>query len=644
MRRTPVLFTAVALGLATGLTACSSDQGPSSVLRSFLAGWPQDKVDAVGFVDSSGTPVEASVVQTQMKELAGGLDLSKINVAPAGDPAVHGNDATATVNVSWPVAGAVWTYQTTVRLQGGQDTWRVVWSPATLHPQLQARDKLAVRTSAPPRASILDGAGQPIIQARPVVVVGIEPKLMTNQSSLLSALAKAFASAKVSISLADLPAQLASAKPDAFVQVVTLRKEVYDSIGAQIHDLPGTVFRQETLQLAPTHDFARALLGTVGDVTKDQMDAHPGRYAVGDQVGQSGLEEEYETALRGTLGVRVVITGRGSQEHPDADVVLFKADPKPGQPLRTTLDQRVQTAADNALSTQPNRSAIVAVRISDGAILAAANGPQGGQLNLAFTAAVPPGSTFKMVTALAALDEGKADINTVVNCPKQYTVQGRSFSNDHLFELGAVPLHVDFAKSCNTAFAYLGNQLAADGLRTAAASVGIGTAWKLGTAVNTGSVPANVSPVEAAAAGFGQGQTQVSPVAMAAAVAAVARGSWQQPMLFTAPPAGAPTATPAPSMLPSTPAGTALKPESVAALATMMREVVTAGTATPLASVPGAPVQAKTGTAEFDNNPAHTHSWTIGWQGDIAFAVFVENGGSSAATAVPIAAAFLRGL
>jgi cell division protein FtsI/penicillin-binding protein 2 len=76
----------------------------------------------------------------------------------------------------------------------------------------------------------------------------------------------------------------------------------------------------------------------------------------------------------------------------------------------------------------------------------------------------------------------------------------------------------------------------------------------------------------------------------------------------------------------------------------MMREVVTSGTATSLANLPGGPVYAKTGTAEFDNNPLHAHSWTIGWQGDLAFAVFVENGGSSSATALPIVAAFLRGL
>ena len=72
--------------------------------------------------------------------------------------------------------------------------------------------------------------------------------------------------------------------------------------------------------------------------------------------------------------------------------------------------------------------------------------------------------------------------------------------------------------------------------------------------------------------------------------------------------------------------------------------MVTVGTATALADVPGDPVHGKTGTAEYDNNPKNTHAWFVGWQGDVAFAVFVEKGGASTDTAVPIAERFLRAL
>src|SRR5262245_179650 len=149
---------AAASALLTGVVACSSDQGPNSVVRSFLAGWASDKVDAVGFVDASGNPIAATLVATQMKALAGDPDLSKIKVTPADEPDVQGTNATADVNVEWPVAnGVVWTYTTTVRLKGGQDTWRVVWSPSTLNPRLQVNDKMTVRSVPASRGQILDG-------------------------------------------------------------------------------------------------------------------------------------------------------------------------------------------------------------------------------------------------------------------------------------------------------------------------------------------------------------------------------------------------------------------------------------------------------------------------------------------------------
>ena len=92
------------------------------------------------------------------------------------------------------------------------------------------------------------------------------------------------------------------------------------------------------------------------------------------------------------------------------------------------------------------------------------------------------------------------------------------------------------------------------------------------------------------------------------------------------------------------PDGPQLSPATLLALKSMMREVVTGGTATLLSKTPGGAVSGKTGTAEYDDNPDHTHAWFIGWQGDIAFAVFVEQGHAPSETALPITDAFLRSL
>jgi cell division protein FtsI/penicillin-binding protein 2 len=627
---------------ATGLVACSKESGPEPVVDAFLQGWSQGKLDGVALVKADGTAVPATDVVNQIKALSGDLP-AKVTLTRRGDATVTDDDATATVQVKWTIAAGVdWAYETTVRLAKRDDAWRVVWTPETVHPDLVADDVLVARRTGAERGQILDGSGEAIVRARPVVVVGIEPRGVTDQSFLLRRLDSAFRSVGVTGVLDDLPQRLADAQPTAFVEVVTLRRDAYNEIRSLIHDLGGTVFREETRQLAPNRAFARALLGSVGEVQKEQMDANPGKYLIGDQVGQAGLQELYDDLLRGAVGVRILKTHPGGPGQEDQVKELFKTEPKAGTPLRTTLDPRVQGAADAALAEQRRRAAVVAIRVSDGAILAVANGPDGGEVNLALTGSVPPGSTFKMVTALGLLDADAVSLDAPVDCPRTFTVEGREFKNAGNFSLGRVPFRTDFARSCNTAFAALAPKLGPDGLTKAAGSVGVGTSWNLGTEVFTGSVPAGAAPVDAAAAAFGQGKTQVSPVSLASAAAAVARGSWRQPKLFPELPPGAPA--PAEGLPPAPADGAKLNDASVAALRTMMREVVTVGTATALRDVPGGPVHVKTGTAEFDNNPAHTHAWVIGWQRDVAFAVFVENGGSSSATAVPIAELFLRGL
>jgi cell division protein FtsI/penicillin-binding protein 2 len=633
-----MVFAALALFATSGLVACTRDSGPEAALDAFLKGWSEGNLDGVALEGPDGTSLAPADVLTQIDGLAGDLEPRRFQASRAAELHVENDRTRAELNVEWTVAdGLVWPYSTAVDLRKVDGSWHVVFTPAVVHPDLLAGDQLTAQAIPATRGSIMGESGVPIVGPRPVVNVGIQPSNVTDLDGLIAALGEAFDSLGLEIDLSDLPQRIAAADPNAFVPVVTLRREAYDQIRPQIYPLDGTVFTEDTLPLAPTREFARALLGTVGDVTREQLDTNPGKYLVGERIGQSGLQQQFDDLLRGTPGVEIRYL-RGGSASPDP---LFRAEPKSGGVLTTTLNQEVQSAADAALAGESRRSALVAVRVSDGAIVAVANGPGGGELNLAFDASVPPGSTFKMVSALGLLGSGAVTADTSVECPQSFTVDGRSFTNAGGFELGTVPFHTAFARSCNTAFAQLAPQLGADGLRQAATSLGIGTAWNLGIPVATGSVGANQSNVEAAAAAFGQGTTQVSPVVLAGATAAVARGTWVAPKLFPERPQGASEPS---GDAPQPPAdGTAL-PAAVSALQAMMREVVTDGTATALADVPGEPVAVKTGTAEFNDNPAETHAWTVGWQGDIAFAVFVEKGGGSGETAVPIVEAFLRGL
>ena len=636
-RRSVAALAALIL-VTTGLAACSAEGDVERDIDAFLNGWTSGSLHDVGFLNPAGQRIAADTVATEIAGLVGDLGDTPPKLSRSGDVRVQGNGADAAFSVQWTLPGDVaWSYTRPIRLQrGADDRWQVIWEPALVHEGMTSGDRLAVTRLTAARAAVLDGVGEPIVAPRPVVTVGVEPQAAENPRQLARDLDAALKAVRPrltpAVDVSDLPARLAEAKPDAFVEVVTLRREAYDQIKPRIYDLPGTRFREGELNLAPTREFARALLGSVDQATAEDLAAKPEVYAAGDLVGHGGLQGRYDERLRGGTGVGVSINRPG----PDGTVTtteIFRQEPAAGAPVRTTLDVATQNAADAALHGEKRRASVVAIRISDGAVLATANGPGAAGQNLAFTAQVPPGSTFKMVSTLGLLDAGAVKLDTPVACPKTFTVEGRSFKNANNFALGRVPFRTDFAESCNTAFAALAPKLGPDGLAAAGRSLGLEGQWDLGLEAFSGKVSTGGPAVEQAAASFGQGTTLVSPLAMASATAAVARGHAVQPKLLLDPVPGSPAADGAP-----------LNAESVAALRTMMREVVTKGTATSLARVPGGPVHGKTGTAEYDDNPAHTHAWFVGWQGDVAFAVFVEQGGGSGDTAVPIAGRFLRGL
>jgi len=611
-----VVAGAAALATAGALVACDSTQyAAQRSLSAFLADWHAGTLQKASYAKGSGAQV-AGAYRTVVGDLAG-----LHPTLHAGEVTVDGARASAPVRVEWPLPGHTWRYTTTVRLAKSGDSWRIAWSGATVHPKLSGDGRLVLVSQQGPRASIMDGSGRPMVTERPVVYVGVQPNRVSDPDGLAKQLGDA-----LDLDLSDLPKRISAADPVAFVDVVTLRKADYEKVRSKIYDLRGTVFRTGSLPLAPTRTFARGLLGTVGPVTKEMMDAHPGRYQIGDTAGQSGLQAQYEQRLAGSAGVTVTTS--------DTHRTLYRGRPSPGKPVATTLDPAVQRAADEALGTQTrHRTALVAIRVSTGTVLAVANGPDGGSDDLALTASVPPGSTFKVVTALSYLDAGVTPDSTV-DCPRYATVQGRRFHNENTFQLGKVPFRTDFAQSCNTAFVGLSGKLGPDTLTRQAEKLGIGRDWRLGPDVNSGSVPAATTPVDRAAAAFGQGKTTVSPIAMAGISAAVARGHWTQPTLVTNP-----------SYHPAAD-GPQLPKKNLSALRSMMRSVVTDGTGTVLKSVPGGPVYGKTGTAEYGSGAEPpSHSWFTGYQGDIAFAAFVEGGGTNeSAVAAPLVAKFLTNL
>ncbi len=195
--------------------------------------------------------------------------------------------------------------------------------------------------------------------------------------------------------------------------------------------------------------------------------------------------------------------------------------------------------------------------------------------NRALLGRYPPGSTFKVVTAGALLAGGLRP-GDPVDCPKEAKVGGRTFGNFEDEVLGRIPFASAFAHSCNTAFVQqAAKRLDGDELVDAAAQFGFGLDPSPGIPAVTSRVPAPSDRADLAAEAFGQGRVTASPLQMALVAATVAEGRWRQPRLVAEGDGGSPAEAPDP--LDAKVAGT---------LRTLMRQVVTEGTAAP-AGLPG---------------------------------------------------------
>jgi cell division protein FtsI/penicillin-binding protein 2 len=578
----------------------------------------------VAFVDKVGADVAE-----RYAEIIDGMDGITPTIA-AGDVEVDRGDGTGTLEWSWPVVESSdpWAYETTVELRRSGGTWAVRWAPTVIEPSLTDDEVLEATTIPATRGEILGAGGAVIVTDRPVLRFGIDRVQVSKAASGASARALA---ELVGVDVAPYVEAVRAAGDRAFVEAISYRKaEVPTGVLESLAGIPGASAIADDISLAPTREFAAPILGRVGPVTAEMIEEDPDRYRVGDIAGTSGLQARYDEQLGGSPG-RLVEAVSETEPGPARD--LFRVQETDGDALALTLDPELQTDAEALLADVASASALVAIRPSDGAILAAANGPGTEGQNFATYGQFPPGSTFKIVSSLALLRAGLTP-DSVVSCPPAVTVDGKEFGNYSDYPSSAngdIPLRTAVAQSCNTAFIGARGQLGETDLASAAASLGFGVDHDLGFPAYFGSVAPPASETEAAADLIGQGTILASPMTMAAVVASVQEGALVLPHLLAdyevAPHDHAPL--------------TAREGEQ---LRTMLRGVVTDGSGAQLVDVPGPPVIAKTGTAEYvaDGGAVQTHAWMVAAQGDLAVAVFVEVGESGSRTAGPILEEFLR--
>lgn len=658
MGKSTKLSVAVAvLILGTSLAACDDGRsGAETAVQQFAAGLSSLDVGTVAFEGK-----DAAAANDQLRSVFAALDPQKPAVKP-GEVTLDGDNASAPLDYTWKFGEAEWKYTVQAKFRKSGDKWLAVWDPATLAPGLADSEILSKGSQSPQRADILGAGDVPLVTYRPVVNVGIDKPQLVGADPADSA---ARLAALVGVDPAGYVQQVQASGAEAFVSAITLREEGRTITNEQIAAIPGARAIPASVPLAPSRTFARAVLGTVGEATAEQIDASGGALTAGDMTGIGGLQQQYDEQLRGTDAVviraqRADLTREQIQSAAtDPRRVLFEVAPTPGTPLKTTIDPRLQSLAESTLQGVAPASAIVALRPSSGAVLAVASGPGSNGYNTAMLGQYAPGSIFKMVDSLAMFRNGLTP-DSKVECTPTLTVDGRTFKNAEGYpegSLGSVSLRDAFAHSCNTAFIAARDTVSQGQLEAAALAMGIAVeAPSLGAEAFLGSVPGDAAGTEHAASMIGQGKVLLSPLAAAMMAGSVAKGAPVSPQLVVNPDGGAPSAgttsgSTAPAAQPSatataeapvTASGEPITAAEAASLADMMRAVVTSGHAGFLSGVPGAPVGAKTGTAEFGNeNPPKTHAWIVAVHGDLAVAVFVEDGGLGATTSGPLLKEFL---
>ena len=621
-------------------------QRAAAELAAGLAAKDLTKVEFAGAVSAD--------VNDQFAPLVAGMGPVKPAVAVAGVETGAGT-ATAVLKYSWTFAGVSqpWTYESSADLVNEAGRWKTSWQPSIVAATLDGTNRLTQRRLYPERGELRGLDENAIVEKREVFRIGID-KAAVSASQAADAAARL--AALLDIDPTAYRAKVVSAGAEAFVEAIVIRAGSKDRPSNQeVAAIPGARSLQDQLMLAPTAEFARPIIGSVGQASKEIVEASDGAVVAGDQVGLSGLQRRYDVQLRGTPGVRVRLvaskastpgaspsgTSSPSPSSPSpsssADpagrdpVTVFEAQPVAGRPLDTTLNVLLQQRAETILSGVAPASAIVAIKPSTGEVLVAANGRGTKGLSAATVGQYPPGSTFKVATSLALLRTG-LEPSSPVTCPATVDVDGRSFKNYDDYpasQRGSITLRTAVAQSCNTAF--IGQRSKVDGnqLAEAAASLGVGTDYDVGFASFFGSVPPDKTETGRAAAMIGQGKVQASPLAMAAVAASVSAGKTVVPHLVK-------NTVPKSKAKPLT-AGEA------AQLKEMMGAVVSEGSGRFLQRLGNPAVIAKTGTAEYGTKkPPDTHAWMIGARGDLAVAVFVADGESGSKTAGPLLEKFLR--
>ena len=405
------------------------------------------------------------------------------------------------------------------------------------------------------RGKIKDRHGNVIVNVRPSFSLYVTPEDADNLSESLE-----FLSGLIEINKDKLRSDIR--RSPSFKNVL-IKRDISRREVAYIEEnkmlLPGIRIKIEPIRNYAHKDFASHVLGYLGEVSKSELKISKfSRYELGDMVGKNGLEKIYESQLRGKKGfkeVEVDVSGRELK-------VLRKFSPKTGNSLVLTLDSRVQskleTLMDEVLRENSVEGSAVVMKVQSGEIIAMVSKPsfdpnsfatgistkqwsglvldeKNPLQNRTIDGQYPPASTYKVVTAYAALAEKIIKPESTIFCPGHFRLGKRNYRCWKKMGHGDMNLHDALVQSCDVYFYTLGHRLGINNLAKYATKLGLGELTGIVLkGEKSGLVPSKQwkkkfknepwYPGETISASIGQGYNLVTPLQSARMISTIASG------------------------------------------------------------------------------------------------------------------------
>ena len=545
--------------------------------------------------------------------------------------------------------------------------WGVDWAPSLILPQLSDETFIRMTTWAPSRGNIYDRDGLGLAVQGELTEVGVIPGEIEDEAAALAQL-----SAVLGESPADIQARYAGAQSDWYVPLGKISPGTAQAYYDALSTTPGVEMREAWTRSYREEIIAPHVVGVIGPIPREEVDLwRAGGYSGDELVGRMGLERWGEPYLAGERGGRLeILTQKG-----ELVAVLAERPSRESSSLYTTFDREFQKQVQDILGQ--HLGAIVVLEAQTGRVLALATYPtfdpnlfaagiSGWQwqslqadprrplVNRATQGTYPPGSVFKIVTMAAGMEEGGLNAASSFLCRGTWTGLGPEWSKTCWLRSGHGNIRLDKALtvSCDITFYQVGLLLNGVGqhvLPDYARRFGLGAPTGIEVEEEAGLVPdpewkiqvkgESWTPGDAVNLAIGQSELLVTPLQIAAILAAVGNGGTlyrPQTVEMLAVDPDSPDWTLAPVVTAQLP----LSAENMEVIQDSLLGVTSLSYGTAYQAFEGleVPVAGKTGTAESgQHNP---HAWFAGYapaqSPEIAIAVILEYSGEGSTYAAPL--------